>query len=113
MGLKVRKDRSKWKKVELVRITWPQGSFVVVLFICFSGIAVWTQGFTLAKQVLYFLNYTSSPFYSGYFRDGGLMNYLPGLALNLDPPDLSLPSSKDYRSEPPAPGCFLFFDTGD
>jgi hypothetical protein len=29
------------------------------------------------------------------------MNYLPGLALNIDPPDLSFPSSKDYKCEPP------------
>jgi hypothetical protein len=28
----------------------------------------------------------------------------PGLALNHDPPDLSLPSSQDYRCEPPVPG---------
>jgi hypothetical protein len=28
-----------------------------------------------------------------YFEDGGLRNYLPGLALKHDPPDLSLPSS--------------------
>jgi hypothetical protein len=46
----------------------------------------------LAKQVLCF-NHTSSPFSSGYFGDGGLVNYLPKLALNLDPPDLSLQSS--------------------
>jgi hypothetical protein len=32
------------------------------------------------------------------------MNYLPRLALNLDSPDLSLPSSKDYRREPLAFG---------
>jgi hypothetical protein len=31
------------------------------------------------------------------------MNYLPGLVLNLSPPDLSLPSSYDYRREPSAP----------
>jgi hypothetical protein len=30
------------------------------------------------------------------------MNYLPRLALNLDPPDLCLLSSWDYRREPPA-----------
>jgi hypothetical protein len=30
----------------------------------------------------------------------GLMNFLPMLALNLDPPDLHLPSGWDYRYEP-------------
>jgi hypothetical protein len=39
------------------------------------------------------LSQTSSSFYSGYFGDEGLKNYLPGLASNFDPPDLSLPSS--------------------
>jgi hypothetical protein len=34
-----------------------------------------------------------SLFHSGYFGDGGLMNYLPGLASNHDPPNLSLPNS--------------------
>jgi hypothetical protein len=32
------------------------------------------------------------------------MNHLPGLPLNHDPPDLSLPSNLDYRREPPMPG---------
>jgi hypothetical protein len=32
------------------------------------------------------------------------MNYLSGLALNRDPPDLCLLSSWDYRREPLAPG---------
>jgi hypothetical protein len=39
------------------------------------------------------LSNTSRPFCSGYFRDGGLAKYLPGLALNLHPSDLSFPSS--------------------
>jgi hypothetical protein len=30
----------------------------------------WTQGFVLAKQVLYHLSHTSSPFCCGYFGDG-------------------------------------------
>jgi hypothetical protein len=32
-------------------------------------------------------------YYFFFFGDGGLVNYLPGLALNYDPPDFSLPSS--------------------
>jgi hypothetical protein len=32
--------------------------------------------------------------------DGGLINFLPRLAENLDPPDLCLLSSWDYRHEP-------------
>jgi hypothetical protein len=36
----------------------------------FDGSRVWTQGFALAKQVLYHLSHTSSQFYSGYFTDG-------------------------------------------
>jgi hypothetical protein len=37
----------------------------------------WDWGFVLAKQVLYCLSHTSSPFCSGYFGDG-LLNYLWG-----------------------------------
>jgi hypothetical protein len=51
------------------------------------------QGLMLAKQALYHLNHTPSSFYSGYFGDGGLMNSLPEMALNLNPPDLSLANS--------------------
>jgi hypothetical protein len=40
------------------------------LFMCFGGARVGTQGFTLAKQELYLLSHTSSPFCSGYFGDG-------------------------------------------
>jgi hypothetical protein len=58
---------------------------------CF--IAVWTQGFVLAKKALYHLSHIFSPFCSDYFKDRGLVNYLSRLALNLDPPDISLPSN--------------------
>jgi hypothetical protein len=40
----------------------------IFFFFCETG--AWTQGFTLAKQVLYRLSHTSSPFCSCYFRDG-------------------------------------------
>jgi hypothetical protein len=35
------------------------------------------------------------------------VNYLYRLDSNLNPPDLSLQSSKDYRCEPPATGSFI------
>jgi hypothetical protein len=38
-------------------------------------------------------------FFSGYFGGGGLVNYLPGPALNLYPPNLSLSNSQDYGLE--------------
>jgi hypothetical protein len=52
---------------------------------------------------VYTLSHSTSLFCEGYFLRQGLKNYLPGLALNLDPPDLCLLSSWDYRREPPAP----------
>jgi hypothetical protein len=62
-------------------------------FYFFGGIWVLTQGFMVAKQALCCLSHTCSPFCSGYFGDGGLMNYLPGLASNHHSPNLSLPSN--------------------
>jgi hypothetical protein len=47
----------------------------------FGGIGVWTQSFTLTKQV-YHLSHASCPFCSGYFGDGGPANYLLELASN-------------------------------
>jgi hypothetical protein len=58
------------------------------------GLEFELKSFELAKQMLYHFSHTSSTFCSGYF---GIiiiiLNYLPSLASNLDPPDLSLPSS--------------------
>jgi hypothetical protein len=52
------------------------------VWVWFDGSGVWTRGFALAKQVLYHLSHTSSPFCSDYFGDGVLQTYLPGLTLN-------------------------------
>jgi hypothetical protein len=49
------------------------------------------------------LSHTSCPFCSGYFGDEGLMNYLPRLASDHNPPDLSLPNCYSYRHEPLVP----------
>jgi hypothetical protein len=52
----------------------------------------------LAKQMLF---YFSQLFLLWLiFGDGGFRNYLPRLALNHKPPDLSLPSTQDYKYEP-------------
>jgi hypothetical protein len=37
------------------------------------------------------------------------MTYSPGLALNLNPPDLCILSSQDYRREPPMPSPLFTF----
>jgi hypothetical protein len=63
----------------------------------FGGTGVWTQGFTFVKQVLCPLSATSPVHFSlVILKMGGggfLMNYLPRLASNLNPPNLSLSSS--------------------
>jgi hypothetical protein len=48
--------------------------------------------------------------------DGGLSNFLPGLALNYNPSDVSLPSRYNYRYEPLAPSWervlrWIFWET--
>jgi hypothetical protein len=63
------------------------------VFDFFGGTGAWTQDFTLAKQVLYHLTHISSPFCSGYFRGGSLVNYLLRLVLNLHLLDLSFSGS--------------------
>jgi hypothetical protein len=54
-------------------------------------------GFELRAYTL--SNSTSPIFVKGIFELGSLLNYLPGLASNRDPPDLCLLSSWDYRRE--------------
>jgi hypothetical protein len=57
------------------------------------GVCAEGLGFELKAAGVLLLEPHISPFYSGYFRDGGLVNYLLGLDSNHNPPDLSLPSS--------------------
>jgi hypothetical protein len=54
---------------------------------------VWSlyKGLPTSKQALYHLSYASSPFFSDYFEDGGLMSHL--LASDCNPSLLSLSSS--------------------
>jgi hypothetical protein len=60
----------------------------------------------LAKQLFYHLSHTSSPSCSVFFFwRRSLVNHLPRLTLNLNLPDISLPSS--YRCEPLAPGSIM------
>jgi hypothetical protein len=57
------------------------------------------------------LSHTCSLFFSGYFGDGGLTNYLPRLSSNCDPPDLSFSSSQDYRIIVPGQVCNILLLT--
>jgi hypothetical protein len=48
---------------------------------------------------------------SPWFR-WDLVNLLPRLVLNLDPSNLHLPNSQNYRHEPPEPSCWRFLSNG-
>jgi hypothetical protein len=50
---------------------------------------VWTQSCVLAKQVLYSLSHTSSPFCSSILKMEGLVNYLLRLASDHNLPDVT------------------------
>jgi hypothetical protein len=88
---------NKWKHTECI---------LLCVWVFFGGTGVWTQGFMFRcsklephiQSILLWL-----------FWRWGFRNYLPGLASSLDPPDLSLLSSYDYRREPPGPGFFFPF----
>jgi hypothetical protein len=64
--------------------------FLSFFFFFFCGAEDWTQGFMLAKQAQ--LEPCFQSILLWLFWRWGLMNYLPVLALNHIPPDLSLPS---------------------
>jgi hypothetical protein len=62
---------------------------------------------TLGKQVLYHLSYSTSPFCVGYFGDSVSL-LLPGLALNLTPPDPASYKAKITGVSHWPPSCYLF-----
>jgi hypothetical protein len=67
-------------------------------YLFFGGTWIWIQGFMLVKQVLrkqalYCLSHTPLVHFVLVFWRWDLLSYLPGLALNWDPPNLSLLSS--------------------
>jgi hypothetical protein len=68
---------------------------IIYLLFIYLGTGVWTPVAPGATPPALFV--------LSIFKEG-FSSYLPGLASNLDPLDLCLLSSKDYRSELPAPG---------
>jgi hypothetical protein len=68
--------------------------FFLFFFFCSTG--AWTQGLHLEPL--------HQPFLWWIFSRQGLENYLPRLAVNLDPLDLCLLSSQDYGCKPLMPG---------
>jgi hypothetical protein len=65
----------------------------------FGGIGIWKASSLRSKSSTAWAT-PQGPFCSGYFGNGGLVNCLPALATNSDPPDLSLSSSLDYKYKP-------------
>jgi hypothetical protein len=64
--------------------------FKPLFFFFFGCTGAWTQGFTLAKQVLHHLSHTSSPFCSDISGDGESLELFALIVLKPDPQDLSL-----------------------
>jgi hypothetical protein len=63
---------------------------------------------TLAKQVFYHPEPHPQSIFLWLFWRWGLVNYLPGLALKHNPPNLIIPSSEDYKHEPVAPSSLQY-----
>jgi hypothetical protein len=63
--------------------------FIYFTFLC--GTRVLTKGFALVRQVLYHLSHTSSPFFSGYFGDGGSHELFAWAGLKLQSSQSQLP----------------------
>jgi hypothetical protein len=89
---------------EFLQCTWMLQTLRNHLLLSFIYLLV--LGFELRA---YNLRYSISPFFVIFFSRWGLLNYLLGLALNLDPLDLCFLSSYDYRHEPQVPGIFCYY----
>jgi hypothetical protein len=67
---------------------------------------IWTQGFVITKHFTAWVK-PLAHFAVVILKMEFWELYLPRLALNLDPSDLSLPSSYDYRHEHLVSGCIF------
>jgi hypothetical protein len=79
-----------------------------LLFFLLVGLSFELRTSYLQSKTFYHLSHTSSTFYFGYFGDRSSWT-MPGVILNWDPPDLNLPSGKEYKHELLVPGTFLLF----
>jgi hypothetical protein len=79
-----------WKHTKLTEVMSPPLLFIYVIIFAVGRLGLRS----------YTMSHSTSPFFvMGVFKIG-YVNYLPGLALNLYPPDLCFPSSWDYRRAP-------------
>jgi hypothetical protein len=49
---------------------WPSCNFCILYFIFFAGTGVWSQGLSLARQLLYHLSNSASYFLCQFFKIG-------------------------------------------
>jgi hypothetical protein len=78
--------------------------FFIIIF--WSGTVVWTQGFDLARQVLYHLRHAPSPFCFSYFSDR-VSYFLPRADLRLKSSYTGLPLSWNHKYTPPCSASWL------